>query len=378
MPVIGGLVNAKRYLLIVFACTAVMLLSPNGAAAQGRGGGGGGGRGGGGGGQPAAGHSGGGARPSPGHGPSGNQAVYRSNYYRPYYSHYRPYYSYYRPYYSPYWYNGFYASFYYGLGYSPFYASFAYGGYPYGYGYGYGYGGPYGYPYYGYSSWSSARIEVKPREAQVFVDGYYVGIADQFDGVFQRLDMQPGGHEIAIYLPGYRTYHERIYFQPGNSLHLKANLEPLPPGTAPEPKPEPSPNAPDPNRGGYARDPQQGGYGRDPQQGGYGGDPQQGGNEPYGPPPARPRTQPPGNGGGRIETGGFGTLNLRVQPGDAVVQIDGERWDSSEGGSRLVVQLAVGRHRVEVHKDGFRPYSATIDIRPGEPQTLNISLPQQN
>ena len=35
------------------------------------------------------------------------------------------------------------------------------------------------------------------------------------------------------------------------------------------------------------------------------------------------------------------------------------------------------RHRVEVRKDGFRPYSTTIDIRPGEPQTLNVSLSQQ-
>ena len=75
------------------------------------------------------------------------------------------------------------------------------------------------------------------------------------------------------------------------------------------------------------------------------------------------------------ESNSFGTLTIRVQPGDAVVIIDGERWDSPEGGSRLTVQLSAGSHRVEVRKDGFKPYSSTIQIRPGEPQALNISLP---
>ena len=69
---------------------------------------------------------------------------------------------------------------------------------------------------------------------------------------------------------------------------------------------------------------------------------------------------------------------LRVQPADAVVTIDGERWDSPEGGSRLIVQLAAGPHRVEVQKDGLRPYSSTVQIRPGETQPLNISLSPQH
>ena len=75
------------------------------------------------------------------------------------------------------------------------------------------------------------------------------------------------------------------------------------------------------------------------------------------------------------DSNSFGTLNIRVQPGDAVVTIDGEKWDSPDGGSRLVVQLASGEHRVEVRKDGFKPYASTIQIRVGETQALNISLP---
>jgi len=75
----------------------------------------------------------------------------------------------------------------------------------------YGYYGQWGYPPpYPYHSYrmdpgASLRIEVKPQEAEVYVDGYYAGIVDDFDGVFQRLPVTPGEHEIELYLDGYRS-----------------------------------------------------------------------------------------------------------------------------------------------------------------------------
>src|SRR5262245_49644668 len=68
---------------------------------------------------------------------------------------------------TPYWYGGYYAPFF-----DPWYG-FAY---PY---------GPYPYPYY-YDTGSSLRLEVTPKKAEVYVDGHYAGIVDDFDGVFQR------------------------------------------------------------------------------------------------------------------------------------------------------------------------------------------------
>ena len=74
--------------------------------------------------------------------------------------------------YSPFYWGGWYPGF--GWGPYPFYG-------PYGYGYGYG--------SYGYGpAVSEARLQVKPNDAEVFVDGYFVGRVDSFDGVFQRLD----------------------------------------------------------------------------------------------------------------------------------------------------------------------------------------------
>ena len=314
----------KRSLVFLFACCTVVSLWPADAVAQ--------------------------SRAVVRRGPAvRTQAVVHGGYYRPYY--YRPYY---RPYYG--FYGGFYSPFY-----SPFYAGFGYAGFYGGYAGLYSGWGPYYYaqypPYPGYyygRPWASARIEVKPREAQVYVDGYLVGVADQFDGVFQRLDVPTGEHEITVYLPGHKSYRQKTLFRPGEGYHFKAILEPLPAGAPAEPVPQPSSTGPDPYR-----DP------RDPY------------NEPRDP----GRTQPPPDRPGERrddrapESRDFGTLNIRVQPADAVVTINGERWDSPEGGSRLIVQLAGGSHRVEVRKDGFKPYNSTVQIRPGETQSLNISLP---
>ena len=81
------------------------------------------------------------------------------------------------------------------------------------FGYGYQYPfGPYPYPpyrYYNMDPGSSVRLEVKPNEAEVYVDGYYAGVVDDFDGAFQRLRVSPGEHEIALHLDGYRGVIER-------------------------------------------------------------------------------------------------------------------------------------------------------------------------
>lgn len=249
------------------------------------------------------------------------------------------------PFYSPFYFSPFYAGWY---GHGPYFG--------FGYGYGYGYGYPYywpGYPpYYGhyYYDDSSARIQAKPREAQVYVDGYYVGTVDDFDGMWQRLHLAPGEHELTLYLEGYRTFTQKVLFRPHTTLKITHVMEPLAPGEANEPKPTaaappaPSPRGPVPSRG------------RD---------------RGYDPPERRqPEDVRPGAGQG------FGELSLRVQPEDAVVIIDGERWDGPGGGSRLQVQLSEGSHRVEVTKAGHRPYSTTVEVRGGETVTLNISLPR--
>jgi len=111
----------------------------------------------------------------------------------------------------------------------------------------YGYG-PfyYQYPIYGprrYDGSGSVRVQVSPNEAEVFVDGYFAGRVDDFDGVFQRLNIEPGEHQVEIHLAGYRPFQQRFYLQPGKSFSIKHTLEPLGPGEAAPPRPTPPPGA---------------------------------------------------------------------------------------------------------------------------------------
>ena len=54
--------------------------------------------------------------------------------------------------------------------------AFSFYGYPYGHGYGFGYGYPYPYGYYPVDITTAVRLQVTPREAEVFVDGYSAGV----------------------------------------------------------------------------------------------------------------------------------------------------------------------------------------------------------
>ena len=149
----------------------------------------------------------------------------------------RPYYRSYYPYRSTFS-LGFYAGYpFYGYPYSygyPYAYGYPYGsyvyasryGYPYGgYGYGgYGYGG-YGYGGYGYGggeAYGGVRIQDAPRDAQVFVDGYYAGIVDDFDGPFQHLSLEAGSHQIEIRAPGFPPMTFDVNVQPGRTLNLHA------------------------------------------------------------------------------------------------------------------------------------------------------------
>lgn len=239
-------------------------------------------------------------------------------------------------------------------GYRPYaYRSYGYRPYMYGvYGYGgfgygpYGYGGWGGYPYYGgfggYVGYDrgSLRLQVKPEATEVYVDGYYAGVVDSYDGFFQRLHLPAGQHDVELRLEGFRNIQEQMYLTQGSTYRIEHDMEPLGPGetTAPPPSPPATPSqAP-----GQAAVP-------------FGGNP--------GPPPARG------------DAADFGRLALRVQPADAVILVDGEEWRSPDA-ARLELELGLGQHRIEVSREGYERYMTNVEVRPGETTTVNVSLPR--
>jgi hypothetical protein len=207
-----------------------------------------------------------------------------------------------------------------------------YYGYPFYYGGFYGPPYPYARVYYGVPDRAPAelRIEVKPVEAEVYVDSYLAGIVDEFDGFFQRLHLSPGAHEIVIYLDGYRTIRAKLYLGPGASYKLRRAMEPLEEGETAEPRPEPPPER-------MAS--------------------------------AEPEPEP------ATSVAGFGVLELRVRPEGAEILIGSEPWPSRAGSEPLVIHLPAGDHRIEIRRAGHAPFATDVHVDPGKTTTLNVKLP---
>jgi hypothetical protein len=210
--------------------------------------------------------------------------------------------------------------------------------------------GPYPWwPRQGYPPWyypiyddrAEVRISCSSRDAAVYVDGFYAGIVDDFDGVFQHLGLPPGGHRISLYLPGFTTAEFSVYLRPGSTFTLRHSMERQMAGESSVP-PAVSAPVPPPPPGSY--------------------------NPPRGVPPAAAPSAPMPPVDGEI-----GTVELRVQPATAVVTIDGARWLSSDPGL-FVVQVAAGLHRVEITAPGYRPFAQDVQVRAGESAPLNVSL----
>ena len=66
-----------------------------------------------------------------------------------------------------------------------------------------------------------------------------MGIADDFDGLFQRLRLVAGEHDVVLYLDGYRAVHQKLYLTPDGTFDIKDTMQPLAPGEAAEPRPKP-------------------------------------------------------------------------------------------------------------------------------------------
>ena len=215
----------------------------------------------------------------------------------------------------------------------------------------FGFGQWYPYPHPGFGSPPgmyhndgavALRLQVTPRDASVFVDGYAAGVVDDYDGIFQRLRLVPGPHEIVIYHPSHRTLRQNIYYNPGSTHTIRHTLDRLMPGDIAEPQPVPRAMPAYPGMPGAPGMPPGVESGRGPD---------------VGSPDER-----------------AGTLALRVQPGDATVLVDGEPWRGPQTQDRIVIQLAEGTHRVRIEKSGFQTFAVDVDVRAGETTSFNVSL----
>ncbi len=200
------------------------------------------------------------------------------------------------------------------------------------------YFGPYYGPFYPPANVALAqtmgavRLRVQPVDTQVFVNGYYAGVVDDFDGMLQRLYLPPGEHTIELYRPGFRTFRQALFVSPHARLEI---VHPMVPLTASEPlapplDPEP---LPDDWTSNAASD--------------------------------------------DAASSPLGILSLQIDPSDAQIVIDGDVWMGNDARTSLVIHLDAGRHRVEVRKAGYAPFKVDVDLSAGTRTRLAVQLEQQ-
>ena len=113
---------------------------------------------------------------------------------------------------------------------------YGYGSY---YGFGFGpYWGPYAWGPYAYgpeggvdlnvammSGYGGVDMDVKPGQAEVWVDGKFMAEAKELDGYPSYLWLKEGVHHVVVYKGGYQRFEEDIEVQRGFKKDLRVRLE---------------------------------------------------------------------------------------------------------------------------------------------------------
>ena len=110
-------------------------------------------------------------------------------------------------------------------------------GYPVRYGYSY----PYPVPVYGYgapsapvyitptsTAYGGITLEISRREAEVYVDGQYIGQVRDFDGVGAPLNLIAGRHHVEVSAPGYAPLAFDVDVIPGQLVPYRGVMQPMP------------------------------------------------------------------------------------------------------------------------------------------------------
>jgi len=227
---------------------------------------------------------------------------------------------------------------YYPWGYYPWYNPWFYWGPFYHHSYYYPVTGDYYYS-------GKVKTKIKPDSARVYVNGYLVGTADDFNGPFQYLHLKPGEYRMTFREKGYAPYMADVFVRPGHTTKVKFRLEEgadiIPEGVdlAILPPEEAESGSDDIARG-------------------------------------------EAESGAEEKTGSAthyldsGRLILTLQPVDASIYIDGQFWGSLENArNRLgVIRLEPGDHVLEITRPGYLSIKRGVTVEKDRDLALNISL----
>ena len=68
------------------------------------------------------------------------------------------------------------------------------------------------------------QLDVQPWRAEVYVDGAYAGVVENFRGYYQHLDLVAGPHMISIFAPGYNPLFFEVVVSPRQTTTFRGTL----------------------------------------------------------------------------------------------------------------------------------------------------------
>lgn len=192
-------------------------------------------------------------------------------------------------------------------------------------------------------------LDIKPRQAEVYLDGRLVGTADQFDGYPTYLWLDEGTYEVALYHPGHETMFRQYTIYPGVIIDVDDRLregEAIRPDAPYSASPSGLPEAEVYPQEAYPQEDLQGG--------GY---PQV--------------VDPPKRQVGRV--------SIQGSPADAVVYLDGHFVGTAGEIADLSAGLIVepGQHVIELVRPGYATQRVPVSVPVGEQVDLQLDLIQQ-
>lgn len=165
------------------------------------------------------------------------------------------------------------------------------------------------------------ETRVKPKRAEVWVDGKLAGEARDFSGTWDRMWIEPGEHSLELREDGYRTLRVVLDLAPGGYARIEQRLQK---GEGLDPRSDEAPPAPAPTDSALRR----------------------------------------------------ALVRFDVEPADAAVYLDGEFLANGDELSRLhgAIPVAEGRHSVEVVRPGYEAERQEIEASAAEPVRVRIVL----
>lgn len=184
-------------------------------------------------------------------------------------------------------------------------------------------------------------FDVDPEDAEVYLDGEMIGIADNFDGFPSYLWLRKGTYDVVVYRPGYQTLARQVSLNPGEMVDFNDEMER---GEAVRPEDLPAKST-ERREERLRRD--------------------------------RERVAEAAI-KARVRDRDFevGRIHLDIQPDDAAVYLDGRFLGSAGELSFLSAGVVAepGQHSIEVVRPGYRTEKKSVVVALGESVDIEVEL----